>query len=189
MEGRTLFLDRDGVVNREVGYLFRKEDVHFVSGIFSLCRTAKKLGYRLVVVGNQPGIARGIFTEADYAALMKWMREEFRREEIVLDGIFHTPHPPAHGTHQPKHEDRNQGTGLLRRAAHDLHLALAESVMVGDRCADMAMANANGLRQAFLLRGTEEGPCGGAYVAVDSLAEVEAWLLAQEQTAGAAKAG
>ena len=59
MSVRALFLDRDGVVNVEVGYLHRAEDVRFVDGIFSLCRGAMRLGYRLVVVTNQAGIARG----------------------------------------------------------------------------------------------------------------------------------
>ena len=78
MSGRALFLDRDGVVNVEVGYLHRIEDVEFVPGIFSLCRTAMRLGYRLVVVTNQAGIARGFYTEADFEALMTWMRDVLR---------------------------------------------------------------------------------------------------------------
>jgi len=186
MEGRALFLDRDGVVNREVGYLFRKEDVQFVDGIFSLCKAAKRLGYRLVVVTNQAGIARGLYTEGDYRALTKWMGEEFRREGVALDGVYHCPFHPKHGVgvYKREHEDRKPGAGMLRRAARDLHLALSESVMVGDRCTDVAAANAGSLRQAFLLRGTEPAACGGVHTAVDSLAEVEAWLVEHEKKPG-----
>jgi len=183
MGERALFLDRDGVINREVGYVIHRKDVQFVEGIFSLCKTAKRLGYRLVVVTNQAGIARGLYTEADYHALMKWMREEFRLHGIVFDGIYHSPYHPEHGIGEYKreHEDRKPGAGMLRRAAHDLQLVLAESVMVGDRCTDIGAANAGRVRQAFLLRGTEEAHCGGAYIAVDSLREVEAWLLNDTQ--------
>lgn len=179
MGERALFLDRDGVVNREVGYLVRAEDVQFVDGIFSLCKTAKRLGYRLVIVTNQAGIARGFYTEADYHALMQWMRKEFRREGIAFDGIYHCPFHPEHGVGEYKreHEDRKPGAGMLRRAARDLGIELAESVMVGDRCTDIAAANAGGLRQAFLIRGTEEAGCSGSYTAIESLGEVEAWLL------------
>jgi D-glycero-D-manno-heptose 1,7-bisphosphate phosphatase len=179
MVERALFLDRDGVINREVGYVIDKKDVQFVDGIFSLCRTAKRLGYRLVIVTNQAGIARGLYTEAEYHALMTWMREEFRREGIVFDGVYHSPYHPEHGVgaYKREHEDRKPGAGMLRRAARDLRIVLEDSVMVGDRCTDIAAANAGGLLQAFLLRGTEEKGCGGIYVAVDSLAEVEAWLL------------
>jgi D-glycero-D-manno-heptose 1,7-bisphosphate phosphatase len=183
MGERALFLDRDGVINREVGWLIHKEDVQFTECIFSLCRTAKRLGYRLVVVTNQAGIARGFYTEADYHALMQWMREEFRREGIELDGVYHSPYHPVHGIGEYKreHEDRKPGAGMLRRAARDLHLALAESILVGDRCTDIGAANAGGLRQAFLLRGTEEADCDGSYATVDSLSEVEAWLLERQR--------
>lgn len=180
MSERALFLDRDGVINREVGYLARHEDVEFVAGIFSLCRTAKRLGYRLVVVTNQAGIARGFYTEAQYQALMHWMRAEFRREDATLDGVYHSPYHPVHGVGEYKreHEDRKPGIGMLRRAARDLNLSLADSVLVGDRCTDIGAANAGGLRKAFLLRGTEDEGCSGVYLAVDTLGQVEDWLLA-----------
>jgi len=179
MGERALFLDRDGVINREVGYVIRKEEVHFVEGIFSLCETAMQLGYRLVIVTNQAGIARGLYTEADYHALMQWMREQFRREGIIFDGVYHSPYHPVHGIGEYKreHEDRKPGAGMLHRAARDLNIVLSDSVMVGDRCTDIAAANAGGLRQAFLLRGTEETRCSGIYTLIDSLAEVNTWLL------------
>ena len=188
---RALFLDRDGVVNEEIGYLFRPEEVRFVPGIVSLCQTARRLGYRIFVVTNQAGIARGFYTEADYHALMKWMREQFRREGVVFDGVYHSPYHPEHGVGKFKreHEDRKPGAGMLRRAARDLGLVLAESVMVGDRCTDVGAANAGGLRQAFLLRGTEDAPCGGVYSRVDSLGEVEAWLVESEGAGGVPPAG
>ena len=179
MSGRALFLDRDGVVNVEVGYLHRIEDVEFVPGIFSLCRTAMRLGYRLVVVTNQAGIARGFYTEADFEALMTWMRDVLRVEGIELDAVYHCPYHPEHGVgeYRREHEDRKPGTGMLRRAAREFEISLADSVMVGDRCSDIAAANRAGLRQAFLVRGTEPSGCGGKYWGVETLAEVERWLV------------
>lgn len=180
MRDPALFLDRDGVVNQEIGWLIRREDVAWVPGIFSLCRTAKKLGYRLVIVTNQAGIARGFYTEEQYHELMRWMRAEFRLEGIQLDGVYHCPYHPVHGIGEWKreHEDRKPGPGMLRRAAEDLHLDLPRSVMVGDRCTDIGAANAAGLRQAFLIGGTEDGACTGVYASVHALGEVEAWLRA-----------
>lgn len=175
MKERALFLHRDGVIHREAGYVFRKEQVQFIEGIFSLCRTAKRLGYRLVVVTNQPGLARGVFTQADYHALMGWMREEFRREGIALDGIYHCPSGAKNSTPECE-KGLRPGAGMLRRAARDLRLELSESVLVGARRIDVAAANAGGLRQAFLLRGSEQLTGGGANATVNSLGEVEAWL-------------
>lgn len=178
---KALFLDRDGVVNVEVGYLHRVEDVEFVPGVFSLCRTAMRLGYRLVVVTNQAGIARGFYSEADFEALMTWMRGALRAEGVELDAVYYCPYHPEHGLGEYKrdHEDRKPGTGMLRHAARELGVFLAESVMVGDRCSDIAAANSAGLRQAFLVAGTEDARCGGVYLEVRTLDEVERWLMEQ----------
>jgi D-glycero-D-manno-heptose 1,7-bisphosphate phosphatase len=180
MKQRALFLDRDGVVNEEVGYLHRAEEVRFVDGIFSLCRTAVGLGYRLIVVTNQAGIARGYYSEADFQALMVFMRGKLREEGVELDAVYFCPFHPEHGVGEYKreHEDRKPGTGMLRRGANQFGVELSESVMVGDRCSDVAAANAAGLRQAFLISGTEADGCEGEHLKVKSLAEVEHWLAA-----------
>jgi D-glycero-D-manno-heptose 1,7-bisphosphate phosphatase len=179
MSSRALFLDRDGVVNEEVGYLHRAEEVRFVDGIFSLCRTAAGLGYRLIVVTNQAGIARGYYSELDFEALMEFMRGELRAKGVELDAVYYCPFHPEHGVgkYKREHEDRKPGTGMLRRGAREFGVELSESVLVGDRCSDVGAANAAGLRQAFLMSGTEAQACGGEYLAVKSLAEVERWLV------------
>ncbi len=178
LRARALFLDRDGVINEEVGYLIRSDDVRFVAGLFPLLRTAIELGYRLVVVTNQSGIARGLYTEADFHRLMDWIAGELARERITLDRVYHCPYHPEHGKghFRREHPDRKPGPGMLLRAAEELSLDLAGSLLIGDRCSDLAAANAAGLRQAFLLRGTESRPCPGAHLSVSSLAEVERWL-------------
>ena len=182
MIDRALFLDRDGVVNVEVGYLHRAEEVRFVDGILSLCRTAVRLGYRLIVVTNQAGIARGYYSEADFHALMEFMRGELRAQGVELDAVYYCPFHPEHGVGEYKreHEDRKPGTGMLLRGATDFGVELSESVMVGDRCSDVMAANTAGLRQAFLISGTESSEGKGKYLAVDSLEEVERWLLARD---------
>jgi D-glycero-D-manno-heptose 1,7-bisphosphate phosphatase len=176
----ALFLDRDGVINHEVGYLYRREDVRWVEGIVPLCRTAQRLGYRLVVITNQSGIARGMYSEADFNDLMDWMRAELAREGVHLDAVYYCPYHPEHGVgpYRREHQDRKPGPGMLLRAAADLGVDLSRSVLVGDRCSDIAAANAAAVRLAFLLQGTESAGCSGAHRLVESLAEVEAWLSA-----------
>ena len=178
MRSRALFLDRDGVINHEVGYLHRAEHVRFVDGIFDLCRTARGLGYKLVVVTNQSGIARGLYSTEQFEALMQWMRAEFEREGAPLDAVYHCPFHPEHGVGEfrREHEDRKPGSGMLLRAAHDLGLDLRQSILVGDRCSDLAAAHAAGLRQAFLLSGTEPSPCPDSSIVVASLGEVKRWI-------------
>jgi D-glycero-D-manno-heptose 1,7-bisphosphate phosphatase len=178
LTAKALFLDRDGVINHEVGYLHAVEDVRWVEGIFELCSVAVGLGYRLVVVTNQAGIARGLYSEEQFETLMAWMREEFVRQGVGLEAVYFCPfHPEGQGKYRQEHEDRKPGTGMLRRAAKELGVELSASVMVGDRCTDVGAANAAGLRQMFLLAGTEAEECQGEYKTVTTLHQVQEWLV------------
>ena len=178
MPQKALFLDRDGVINHEIGYLHRTDDVRFVDGIFSLCRTAQPLGYALVIVTNQSGIARGLYTPADFEALMQWMSQQFAEQGITLSAVYHCPYHPTHGIgeYQRESEDRKPSPGMILRAARDLDLDLAQSILIGDRCSDIAAANSAGLRQAFLLEGTEPNSCPGAYTLIATLLEAQTGL-------------
>ena len=179
MKRRCLFLDRDGVVNREIGYLSRWDDVELVPGIVSLCLAAQRLSYELVIVTNQSGIARGLYSEADFVHLTDQFRRHFATKSVYFGGVYYCPYHPEHGVgaYRREHEDRKPSPGMLLRAAADLELDLGASVMVGDRCSDVGAANAAGLRQAFLLAGTEAGPCPGSYLSIASLKELEDWLV------------
>jgi D-glycero-D-manno-heptose 1,7-bisphosphate phosphatase len=179
---RALFLDRDGVVNVEIGYLHRIEDVRWVPGIVPLCRTARDLGYKVIVVTNQAGIARGFYTEDDFFSLMAWIRAELRRDGVEFDAVYFCPFHPTEGvgSYRCEHEDRKPGPGMLLRGAQEFGLDLKQSILVGDRCSDIGAANAAGLRQAFLLAGTDTVRCSGDYLSIKSLAEVEHWLQLQK---------
>jgi D-glycero-D-manno-heptose 1,7-bisphosphate phosphatase len=178
-KARALFLDRDGVINHEVGYLHRPQDVRWVEGIVPLCRTAMQLGYKLIVITNQSGIARGFYSMEQYEDLTAWMRAELLRDGIKLDAVYCCPYHPVHGIGEYKreHEDRKPQPGMLLRGAREFGVDLAQSILVGDRCSDIAAGLAAGVRQSFLVAGTEPEPCPGNAIEVDSLAEVETWLI------------
>ena len=144
--------------------------------------TAIRLGYQLVVVTNQSGIARGLYTESDFQNLMDFIRAEFAARQTPLAAVYHCPYHPQHGIgdYKREHEDRKPGPGMILRAARDLNIDLSKSVMVGDRCSDVAAANAAQLPQAFLLAGTESATCPGDHLLIHSLGEVEAWLSAKK---------
>ncbi len=158
---RALFLDRDGVINEEINYLHRPEQVRFLPGIFSLSRHAQALGYKLIVVTNQAGIARGYYTEEDFHALTRWMEAAFAREGVQLDRTYFCPHHPEHGVGAYRHEcpDRKPNPGMLLHASRDFSLDLARSVFIGDRCTDMAAGQAAGVGTLLLLEGVERGDC------------------------------
>lgn len=170
------------MINVDTNFLYRAEDVVWVEGIFSLCSAAVARGYKLVVITNQSGIGRGIYSQQDFDTLMDWMRLEFAARQVPLDAVYHCPFHPREGIGEYKreHEDRKPSPGMLLRAERDLNVDLAQSILVGDRCSDIGAANNAGLLQAFLISGTEENPCPGNAIAVDSLAEVEEWLTRRQ---------
>jgi D-glycero-D-manno-heptose 1,7-bisphosphate phosphatase len=159
---KALFLDRDGVINVEHNYVHRPEDFHFQQGIFELCAAAQDLGYRLIVVTNQAGIARGYYTESQYHELTKWMIERFRERNVQIAHVYYCPYHPVHGIGEYRLDspDRKPKPGMLLRAQADYGLDLASSVMIGDQVSDIQAAAAAGVGYRILLRpvraGTEE---------------------------------
>lgn len=150
---RALFLDRDGVINVEKDYVHRIEDFEFVEGIFALGREAVARGYAPVVVTNQSGIGRGYYSEADFQALTAWMKEEFAREGVAVAAVYHCPYHPESGVGEYRVDsfDRKPNPGMILRAARDLDLDLASSMLVGDRVSDMQAAAAAGVGCRILL--------------------------------------
>jgi D-glycero-D-manno-heptose 1,7-bisphosphate phosphatase len=157
----ALFLDRDGVVNREIGYLYRPDQVEFTPDIFDLCRHAQALGYAIIIITNQSGIARQLYSEADFHSLMNWMSQEFLQHKIRVDGYYFCPHHPEYGIgpYRKECEDRKPQPGMILKASADHHIDLKRSVLVGDRCSDIQAGAAAYVPNLILLRGTEPAGC------------------------------
>lgn len=150
---RAAFLDRDGVVNVDHGYVFRREDFEFVDGVLDASARLARRGFALVVVTNQSGIGRAMYTETDFAVLTAWMKLQFADAGAPLAGVYFCPHHPQHaqGTYRVECECRKPAPGMLLQAARDLRLDLKRSVMFGDRRDDMEAARAAGVPTRVLL--------------------------------------
>jgi D-glycero-D-manno-heptose 1,7-bisphosphate phosphatase len=157
MKQRALFLDRDGVINLDHGYVHRPEDFEFMPGIFDLVRTANNLNYRVVVVTNQAGIGRGYYSEAQFRTLMDWMCNCFLMQEGRIDAIYFCPYHPDYGLGPYKRESefRKPAPGMLLQAARELDLDLSQSILVGDNISDIDAAISAGIPIRFLLGSTE----------------------------------
>ena len=92
---KTIFLDRDGVINKEINYLHKIEDFEFISGVFETCRYLQHLDYQIIIITNQSGIGRGYFTEIDYQKITKWMLNQFNDNNISILDVIHCPHLPS----------------------------------------------------------------------------------------------
>ncbi|WP_353861939.1 HAD family hydrolase [Azospirillum formosense] len=153
MPYRALLLDRDGVVNVDHGYVGDRERFVFMDGVFDLARHAVDRGFRIAVITNQAGIARGYYTEPAFLALSGWMRGEFQARGVELAGVFHCPYHKA-GTVAPYARDsfwRKPNPGMILEAARRLNLDLARSVFLGDQPTDMEAAQAGGVGLRALL--------------------------------------
>lgn len=150
---RAAFLDRDGVINVDHGYVSRREDFQFVPGVLEGARRLHELGYELVVVTNQSGIGRGYYSVDAFMALTEWMKAEFRAAGAPLAGVYYCPHHPqdAIGEYRRECDCRKPAPGMLLRAAGDLGIDLADSIMFGDRASDLQAAKAAGVPQRILL--------------------------------------
>lgn len=172
---RALFLDRDGVVNREVGYLWKAEQIEFMPGIFELCRTAQQRGYKLIVLTNQSGIARQLYSETDFHTLMGCMIAEFTRQHVRLDGYYYCPHHPDHGVGKYRLDcaARKPQPGMLLSAARDHGVDAAQSVLIGDRCSDIGAGTAAHIGKVLLFQGTAPTPCPSSrpYTHISTLLE------------------
>ena len=175
---RAAFLDRDGVVNVDHGYVFRREDFQFVPGTLAACAQLHRLGFALVVVTNQAGIGRGLYGEDDFRRLTEWMSEEFAAAGAPLAGVYHCPHHPQAGLggYRRACDCRKPAPGMLLAAARELSLDLSRSVLFGDKDSDIEAAVAAGVPQRVLL-GTDgralppEGLAPQATARFTSLAE------------------
>ena len=92
---KALFLDRDGIINVDHGYVYQEENFEFVEGIFELCTKAQVNGFMIIVITNQSGIGRGKYSEREFEELCQWMKAEFQQRNIVIDDIFYCPHHPT----------------------------------------------------------------------------------------------
>jgi D,D-heptose 1,7-bisphosphate phosphatase len=144
----ALFLDRDGVLNHDIGYPTKSADVHWVEGAARAVRIAKDAGYAVVVVSNQSCVARGLATEAEVRALHQWMAAELAEQGATIDAWYHCPYHPAASNIDylhPRHFERKPNPGLILRAALELALDLNDSLLIGDKPTDIEAANSAGI--------------------------------------------
>jgi D-glycero-D-manno-heptose 1,7-bisphosphate phosphatase len=186
---RAVFLDRDGTLIEEVGYLDRIDRMRLFPETIDALRLLQRAGFRLFIATNQAGIAQGLFTETFVRGVHTHMTDLFARGGVQLDGVYYCPHHPEAKVADYRRvcDCRKPGPGLLQQAARDFDLDLARSYMIGDRWRDLQAGQAVGTAAVLMRTGygaTEEAhpPAGArADVAVDNLAAAASWILLREQ--------
>lgn len=135
---KAVFLDRDGVINEDTGYPHAPDQIRFKPGIFEFCSAILEKGYMIIVVTNQAGVAKGLFTEQDVMSLHEWMLQEFSQRGVEIAGFYYCPyHKYAELAEYRRDSDcRKPNPGMILQAARDLDIDISRSVMIGDKPTD-----------------------------------------------------
>ena len=144
----VVFLDRDGVINADIGYLWRREDFVWIPGAPAAIRLFNERGRPVVVVTNQSGVARGYYSEQDVESLHRWMNAELNKQGARIDAFYFCPHHPdgAIPEYTRVCDCRKPQPGMLLQAMEDWRADPAKSVLIGDKESDVAAAAAAGIR-------------------------------------------
>ena len=148
---KIVFLDRDGVINKEVGYLHKVADFEFIEGVFDACQYFQSLGYQVIIVTNQSGIERGYYTEEDFHIVTDWMLKQFKHNGIEVLDVFYCPHDPESDC-----SCRKPKPGMFIQADGKHHIDMSNSWMIGDKEADIQAANSAGISNTILVKSGHE---------------------------------
>lgn len=141
------FLDRDGVLNRDQGYVWRREDFHWLPGAERAVKRLNDARYLVFVITNQAGIARGLYQPEDVEALHRWVNGELGRGSAHIDAFYYCPHhPDGQGAYRQVCDCRKPAPGMLLRAMREWPVNRELSFMIGDKDIDMEAASAAGVR-------------------------------------------
>ena len=164
MSIKTIFLDRDGVINKEVHYLHKIDDFEFIDGIFNTCLYFQNLGYKIIIITNQSGIYRGYYTESDYQKLTQWMLEQFQYKNVSILDVFHCPHGPDSTC-----DCRKPKPGMFLKAKEKHNTDMEKSWLIGDKEGDIIAANRAGIHNTILLKGSHKIDKSKASFFLDSI--------------------
>ncbi|MBI2228314.1 MAG: HAD family hydrolase [Deltaproteobacteria bacterium] len=177
----AVFLDRDGTLIRDVGYLYRQDQVEILPRVVESIRLLRGQGFLLVVVTNQSAVARGRLTEEDLGRIHGALNARLAQDGAHLDGIYYCPHHPTEGV-GPYHVEcdcRKPNTGMIVKAIADLGLDPSSSYVVGDKTSDMDLAERIGAKGVRIAREFAAGGDSSAskYPVVTDLWQAAEWIV------------
>lgn len=177
MAESAVFLDRDGTMNKDVPYCRRPEDFQLFPGTARAIRLLNEHGYKVIVITNQSGVARGYFTEDMLGLIHRKMRNQLTAENARVDAIYYCPHHPDDNC-----ECRKPKPKMILQAATEHDIDPKRSFMVGDKAHDIALGKNAGCRTVLIPSGPAETgsePCSPDYTAAD-LYEAALWIVNQK---------
>ena len=184
MDSPAIFLDRDGVINHNYGYVYKQESFDFIDGIFDIALHAHKLKYKIIVITNQAGIGRGYYTKEQFINLTAWMCDQFSAARSPIDHVYYSPYHPTAGIGKYLKDDfsRKPNPGMILQAQKDFSIDLGSSILIGDKVSDIQAGIAAGVGTNLLF--SEERPNeldGIKYELISTLLEAIPYLRSDEK--------
>ncbi|MGA9771332.1 MAG: HAD family hydrolase [Blastocatellia bacterium] len=183
MSTPSIFIDRDGTINEDLGYVSAPDDLIIYPYAAEAVRLINRSSFKAIVITNQSGIARSMYTEEMLDRIHNRMIEELARGEARIDGIYYCPHHPRIGDERYRKacDCRKPATGMLVRAAREHDVDLARSFVIGDKASDIKLATNAGARGVLVMTGygretlanRDRWPCAPAFIAEDLLDAVK----------------
>lgn len=141
---KALFLDRDGTINVDYGYVFQKEKFKFIDGVIELCRRAEEKGYLIIVITNQSGIARGYYSDADFQEITRYMTMKFADSGVHITDVFYCPDLDGNR--------RKPNAGMFLEARDKYDIDMQNSISVGDKPRDIEAGKRQASARTFYLK-------------------------------------
>ncbi len=160
-----LFLDRDGIINEDFGYVHRSQDCQFCPGIFKLCRYFQDMNFKIIVVTNQSGIGRGYYSSKDLEVFTDYINKQFQQRSIHITHTYFCPHLPEDNC-----DCRKPKPGMLLKAQNDYQIAMHKSIMLGDKKSDVLAGKAANIKHLYWLN-KENKKMDGCY-SINNLEQV-----------------
>ncbi|TCP28294.1 D-alpha,beta-D-heptose 1,7-bisphosphate phosphatase [Tenacibaculum skagerrakense] len=148
---KVIFLDRDGVINKDIGYVHKIKDFEFIDGVFDSCRDFINRGFELIIITNQSGIGRGYYKKEDYLHLTDWMLDKFKKENIKILEVLFCPHIP-----QDNCDCRKPNTGMLDFTDKKYKIDKINSWLIGDKETDIETAINFGIKNTILINNNQD---------------------------------
>ena len=143
-----VFLDRDGVINHDYGYVYKEKDFIIIEGVLEALKIINKKGYKIIIITNQSGIAKKIFTIEDYDKLNRYMLNIFSANQIDIESVLHCPHDPKINGYC---NCRKPNPGMILTAKNEYFINLEKSFLIGDKITDVEAGISAGIKNSFLI--------------------------------------